>query len=85
MRSDQDFKEDAAWLVRETGKPIEQVPRGRQARRPAASWMVTGGSNCWASAFRIKDHRAGPVTEVSMAVQRLAAHADRRRCTETRS
>jgi hypothetical protein len=38
--------------------------------------------------FRIKDHPAGPATEVSLAAQGPAVHADRRRCTcmyETRN
>jgi hypothetical protein len=30
------------------------------------------------SAFRIKDHRAGPATEVSLAAQRCVVHADGR-------
>jgi hypothetical protein len=38
--------------------------------------------------FRIKDHHAGPATEVSLPTQPSAMHADRRRCTwmyETRN
>ncbi len=47
----------------------------------AREWWSGVGRSADLPLCRIKDHRAGPATEVSRAAQGPAVHADGRRCT----